>query len=251
MRTLRRSLAGPLVLALLTGAAGVAVGQEPAEPDSFLFVGNDLTSSNDGVHEEFERLLTSEDEPGDTWVFRVLQANVTLEALLSMAEYRLSKDDYDMVILQEDLPEYPLKGMELEDFLETAREFDEIIREAGAETVFFMAWPYRSAVSLDDIVALHREAEAELGATIAPVGLAFARAEEEVPWMQVLAMGSNGHPGLLGTYLSAATIYATVFDRSPEGLYYPEAYLDEETAATLQRIAREAVQEWRAGAPVG
>jgi hypothetical protein len=51
-----------------------------------------------------------------------------------------------------------------------------------------------------------------------------------------------------GAYLAAATVYATLFDRSPEGLPYHFGVTPED-AAFLQRIAWETVTEWRAGEP--
>ena len=56
------------------------------------------------------------------------------------------------------------------------------------------------------------------------------------------------HPSPSGTYLAAATIYATVFGASPEGLYYPDSHVSPDDAAFLQRIAWDSVLEWEAGA---
>jgi len=50
-----------------------------------------------------------------------------------------------------------------------------------------------------------------------------------------------------GAYLAAATIYATLFDRSPEGHPYTFGVTDPEVATFLQRIAWQAVTEWREG----
>ena len=44
-------------------------------------------------------------------------------------------------------------------------------------------------------------------------------------------------------------IYATIFDRSPEGLAVAPEDVTPEDAAFLQRIAWETVQEWREGTP--
>jgi hypothetical protein len=165
-----------------------------------------------------------------------------------MSKYRLGQQDYDVVVLQDDIPEY--QDQDLERFMSTAREFDQMIRDAGAQTVFYMTWPTRGNdwVGLDEIVALHRQAEEELGAKVAPVSLAFPAAEAVLPGLQTL-QADGDHPSVFGTYLAAAVIYATIFDRSPEGLYYPEQYLSEDWATTLQSIAWETVQEWRADPP--
>ena len=49
-----------------------------------------------------------------------------------------------------------------------------------------------------------------------------------------------------GAYLAAATIYAALFERSPEGLPYHLGISDGD-AAFLQRIAWETVNDWEAG----
>jgi hypothetical protein len=57
------------------------------------------------------------------------------------------------------------------------------------------------------------------------------------------------HPNIHGTYLTALTIYAAVFGKSPIGLtYLPSNYpgVTEEEGAFLQRIAWETVQEYQA-----
>jgi hypothetical protein len=132
-------------------------------------------------------------------------------------------------------------------FLEYARLFDQEIQDVSAQTVFFMTWPYERLdwVSLDEIVAAHRQVEAELGAKVAPVGVAMADALAERPDLAMLAPDAE-HESLAGTYLAAAVIYATIFDRSPEGLPFHHA-LSADDAAFLQRIAWKTVEAWRQG----
>ena len=202
MRALGLSLAGAVILAMLSGPGGVVVGQdtadEPTDPDSFLFVGNSLSAQYDGVYGEFERLIESEDLPRDPWVFRVIKGGTILGSNYDMSKYRLDQQDYDVVVLQDDIPEY--QDQDLERFMRTAREFDEMIPDAGAQTVFYMTWPTRGNawVGLDEIVALHRQAEEELGAKSAPVGLAFPAAEAALPGFQALQTDGD-HPSVLGT----------------------------------------------------
>jgi hypothetical protein len=53
------------------------------------------------------------------------------------------------------------------------------------------------------------------------------------------------HPSHAGTYLAACTSYAALTGRSPVGNKYA-ASLDAPTAAFLQQVAWETVQEYRA-----
>ncbi|MEX1343969.1 MAG: hypothetical protein AB1Z63_04785 [Candidatus Limnocylindrales bacterium] len=113
-----------------------------------------------------------------------------------------------------------------------------------------MTWPYYRLdwVDLDGIVDAHRQVEAELGATVAPVGLAMEIALAQRPDLAMLGV-DRVHPSPAGTYLAAATIYATLFDRSPEGLDFVADNVTPEDAGFLQAVAWEAVQEWREYAP--
>jgi hypothetical protein len=135
-------------------------------------------------------------------------------------------------------------------FLEYARLFDQEIADASAETVCYMTWPigFFNDIDLDDIVGAHRRIEAETGASVAPVGVAMEKALAERPDLEMIIFDAL-HPTPAGTYLAAATIYATLFDRSPVGLAYFTDDVSEDEAAFLQRIAWETMDEWRAETP--
>jgi hypothetical protein len=257
MRTLRLALAGTVMLALLGAPAGSVLAQSAddataaptSEPGSILFVGNSYTYWLDGVDAELARLVASEEPPRTIDVERFTLGGATLKQLYqdSIPEARfgavdlVSSGKFDTVVLQGDLPEYSRR--EDAAFIEYARLFDEQAGDVDARTVFYMTWPDGWA-SLDDIVAAHRQVEEELGAVVAPAAVAIESAKAERPDLRLLA----GHQTPAGMYLIAATIYATVFDRSPEGLTYHDGLLEED-AAFLQRVAWETVQEWREGTP--
>ena len=75
-----------------------------------------------------------------------------------------------------------------------------------------------------------------------PAGLAFARSLRQRPEL-VLHASDKRHPSLAGTYLAAATVYASLFKKSPEGLSYT-AGLDGDTARFLQTVAWQTVQDY-------
>jgi hypothetical protein len=58
----------------------------------------------------------------------------------------------------------------------------------------------------------------------------------------VLHAADKRHPSVAGTYLAAATVYAALFRKSPEGLKY--AGLDADTARFLQTAAWQTVQDY-------
>ena len=155
-------------------------------------------------------------------------------------------------------------------YREHVRKFDELIRGIGARPVLFMNWQFNHAPDLpaigyypqiEEIAQVASRAGAQINAEVAPVGLAFDRALAEEPDLE-LYDPDRIHSNAQGTYLTTAVFYATIFDRSPEGLPYGleealpehEAYdkfraqytVPEEEKAFLQRIAWETVQEYQA-----
>jgi hypothetical protein len=79
-------------------------------------------------------------------------------------------------------------------------------------------------------------------ALVIPAGLAFAKAIAKKPGIQ-LYVADKRHPSKLGTYLSACTIYAALYNKSPAGLSYTFG-IDPETARFLQEVAWETAQEY-------
>lgn len=247
MRTLRLRLVAIVTVALVLGAVAAVVAQdvddEVVEPESILFVGNSLTYRNGGVGTHVAGLAGSGSEPIALEVEESTSGSATLLTHRFLgAEDIIRGGGYDIVVLQGDIP---ANQGRTELFLENARLLARVVDDSGARTVFFMAWPSENVdwVGLDDIVAAHRQVVDELDATVAPVGTAMERAQADRPDL-VLIVDGAGHTSPAGTYLAAATIYATVFDRSPEGLRYRMEAVSEDDAAFLQRVAWEATQDW-------
>jgi hypothetical protein len=230
----------------------------PEAPVKILFIGNSLTYENEGLDIHFKRLVDSSDLPLNIETERVVKPSAPLESLWKNTNAReaINEGDYDLVVLQEDMP-----LTDVETFHEYARKFDAEIKEAGAETVLFMAWPHKGAFETGEIAQIaqaHRDIAAELGVDVVPVCLAWQRAMEELPEVDVYTP-DDVHPSVYGTYLAVNVVYATVFGESPVGLAYvpPDKYftvstgeviegMSEEAAASLQRIAWQTVQEYQA-----
>lgn len=257
MRRSQLTLVATLAVALFlnTGAGTVAQGvdEDAVDPESVLFVGNSFTYFNGGVEKQVAGLAAAEDPPRQIGVVAATLPGATLKRhhFLSQPEStfgaldEIREGDHDAVVLQGDIPENYEQSVDV--FLEYARLFDTEIKDAGARTVFFMTWPYERLdwIDLAGIVDAHRHVETELGASIAPVGLAMENALAERPDLAMLG-GDREHPTQAGTYLAAATMYATLFDRSPEGLAFNPDQVALDDAAFLQRIAWATLQEWQA-----
>ena len=140
----------------------------------------------------------------------------------------------------------PLEELEL--FRTHARLLDDEIKRQGAKTVFYMTWANKSRPQTQKIIAdAYGQIATELGAVLAPVGLAWEKAQdldEEIILHHI--DDRNANPS--GAYLTACVFYAVFFKASPEGLpatlqIEGKIRLDlaEDRAGFLQKIAYETV----------
>lgn len=72
-------------------------------------------------------------------------------------------------------------------------------------------------------------------ASVSPVGSAWRYIRDNYPMIQLYS-GDGSHPNVAGSYLTAATFYASLFRKTPVGASYIST-LDPVTAATLQEAA--------------
>ena len=109
-----------------------------------------------------------------------------------------------------------------------------------------MTWAYADKPEMTQQLAeQYVKAGNDNGMLVIPAGLAFAKALQKRPDL-VLYAADKRHPSPAGTYLGAATIYASLFRKSPEGAAVTMAGVDGETAKLLQSVAWETVQEFHA-----
>lgn len=132
-----------------------------------------------------------------------------------------------------------LKGI----FTEYARRHADTVRRHGARPVFFMSWAYQDKPEMTAQLAdAYTRAANDNDALVIPAGLAFARVASSHPEID-LYQPDKRHPTLAGSYLAAATTYATLFGRSPVGLPYT-AGLDPAVARVLQQAAQATVHDY-------
>ena len=158
---------------------------------------------------------------------------------------KIRRGTWDYVVLQ-DRSGGPLE--DLGSFRTHARFLDEDIREQGAKTVFYMIWADKSRPRTQKIIAdAYSRIAVELGAVLAPVGLAWEKAQAldvKLPLHHI----DNRHANPSGAYLTACVFYTVFFNASPEGLpatllIEGKIRLDlaEDSAGFLQKIAYETV----------
>jgi hypothetical protein len=154
---------------------------------------------------------------------------------------------WDVVVLQEKswLLSFPEEQWRRSTY-PFARDLQGKIAASGAQTLLFMTWGYalgdRRTIPHDTYAEMQRRlAEgysklgAEVGARVAPAGLAWAEALRRKPALDLWA-DDGQHPGRMGSYLAACVFYAALTGRDPTRSRFT-AGIEAGQARFLQRVA--------------
>jgi hypothetical protein len=212
-----------------------------------LFVGNSHTYLH-YMPQMLRELVHADDSGFELIIDQITGEGVGLEWHWKNAPSleKIRKAPWDYVVLQ-DRSGGPLE--DLGSFLTHARFLDEDIREQGAKTVFYMTWADKSRPRTQKIIAdAYSRIAVELDAVLAPVGLAWERAQALDAKLNLHHI-DNRHANPSGAYLTACVFYTVFFNASPEGLpatllIKDKIRLDlaEDCAGFLQKIAYEMVK---------
>lgn len=269
-KVLARSLALAALSVTLAGAAAAQTKPKVAEigvqPKSFLFVGNSFYYYNNSMHSVFLNFVRTADKANAAG-YRATSATISgsglnwhdMDAYLKpgsgMASYSFVGDNevvfntfdkpFDVVVMNDcsQCPVHPkLAGL----FHEYAKKHADTVRARGAAPVLFMTWAYADKPEMTQGLAEeYTKAGNANNALVVPAGLAFAKALAKKPDL-VLYAADKRHPSPAGTYLGAATLYASIFRKSPEGAPVTMPGVDADTLKLLQTVAWETVQEFYA-----
>jgi hypothetical protein len=218
-----------------------------------LFVGNSFTFRNalaGMVHE------LAVDDRGGPQLFAVEYAapGWSLEnAAHSTGLNHLLKDvRWDVVVLQEQSQLLSFSQPEWQrETYPSARTIHDRIARDGARTLLFMTWGYRlgdrrnypddTFLAMQERLAQgYAQLAAELPASLAPAGLAWAEALRERPSLDL--WDSDGkHPNEAGSYLAACVFYKLLSGRDPARSTFT-AGLPPAKASFLQGIANRIVK---------
>jgi len=159
---------------------------------------------------------------------------------------KLAENSYDTVILQDN----SLRTLKDPDgFFSSVAEFCERIRTRGASPLLYMTWARKQgSKTLEEmnitpeemtktISKAYRRAADLHKIPIAPVGEAFYEIVTSYPEIELYNPDLT-HPSLLGTYLAAMCIFATLTNRTPTELPLP--CLEPEMAKHLAQAAARA-----------
>lgn len=232
------------------------------QPKTVLYVGNSFFYFNDSMHRYVSGLLRAAD-PENKGQYRSTSITISGAGLNwhdvesyfhpgGVASYSFIGDNeivfnkfdkpFEVVIMNDcsQCPIHPqLKGI----FHEYVRKHSQTVVRHGAKPALFMTWAYADKPEMTSQLAeQYTIAGNDNDALVIPAGLAFAKAFSRNPEI-VLYNRDKRHPSLLGTYLSAATIYVSLYHKSPVGNPYTGG-IDAKTATFLQQVAWETVKEY-------
>jgi len=224
-----------LVLCVVCGCTMPGSAPE-VPPQRTLMVGNSFTFWNGGLWFPLQDMLGGNEEGVVVRPSVQGGASLATHAARRRLGRQLDEGDYDLVILQGDIPESTVEAFEQNAAALIAR-----VRGAGAVPLLFMAWDYERLgwLSLQDIVAAHRRVTDASGVQLAPVGSAFLRVRDHRPDLD-LYDEDREHPSLLGSYLALVILHATIMGSDPRANEsMPRAFrrVDSVTAKDLRQIA--------------
>ena len=226
---------------------------KPKLPKSVLFVGNSYLYYNDSLHNHFKR-MADEKYPGYDGSSKVKSSTIggsrlkhhNLDHLLKPKAISSIKK-FELIILQGGSSE-GLSKKDRKAFARIAKEHIKKIKANGSQAALYMIHAYVEPHENFDpylirvIEKMYITAGNKNQTLVIPVGLAFENAYKQKPNIK-LHNPDGTHPALLGTYLAACTVFASVFNESPVGLNYDyNGLVDTNDKLFLQEIAESTVR---------
>ena len=224
-------------------------------PETILFIGNSYLYYNDSLHNHFKRIVEEYDTDFDGSA-SVKSSTIGGSRLKHHDVERLIKpkaissiEKFELIILQGGSTE-PLSVKNREEFSFFSKKHIDAIKANDSKAALYMTHAYvkphkrfknsQIRVIEDTYTRVGNENEA----LVIPVGLAFELAYQENPTIQ-LHEPDGTHPNLLGTYLAACTVFASIYDKSPIGIKYDySGAISQEDKIFLQKIADKTTSDY-------
>ncbi|MDG2229208.1 MAG: hypothetical protein P8L74_03715, partial [Gammaproteobacteria bacterium] len=190
-------------------------------PKSILFIGNSYLYYNDSLHNHFKRIV-EERRPGYDGSRNIKSATIggsrlkhhDLDYLLGYKAIS-SIDQFDLVILQGGSGE-SLSKKDRDYFSKVAKEHIDKIKSIGADAGLYMIHAYTKSHKnyspnlIRVIEEMYTKAGENNHTLVIPVGLAFENAYKKRPAIKLHKIDGT-HPDILGTYLAACVVYASIY----------------------------------------
>ncbi|MEG1706537.1 MAG: hypothetical protein RR086_02380 [Clostridia bacterium] len=237
------------------GVCSKCGAEKPVEDVKILYVGNSYTYYNDHLLVSSLNKLAKEAHYSTT-IVELSNGSARLQDYLT-GKYSVSLDDalnnnqFNYVFLQEHST-HPISNKTA--FVNTVRDFQTKISKTqkNCQTIMYMTWARKddeasqSAVKLtvvemeQKLKEAYYEAADAINAVVCPVGTAFGliRGDKEIELYNIDA----SHPSICGSYLTALTHYALLFDEDPRLIEYTVEGITSSQATKLKTAAYTAVK---------
>lgn len=218
-----------------------------AEPTRVLLIGNSYLSYSGGVANHLARMAAADPAQNSEprFIARTIGNSRIDEHEIDGYLAEAAVVGFDIAILQEHSTSSQTAETRAR-FLHAIRQASALIRKAGASVALYMTPAYRPPHARADpaqtsqLHAVYAMAGDIVSAPVIPVGLAFATAYKRRPDIGLHDRLDGSHPTLAGSYLAAATVYASLYGRAPPpGGYDADGRLSAELTQFLLTIAAE------------
>ena len=190
--------------------------EEGGLPDvaKVLFIGNSLTYANDlplmlqAIAAQAGKVLVAD---------AITMPGASLEDHFNdgAAQVAIANGGYQWVIMQQGPSSLPASQVHLSYW---ARQFNPLIRAVGARPALYMVWPEAAqSVRFDDVRISYSNAAYAINGMFIPAGQAWREAWHADPEL-ILYDSDQFHPSALGSYVAAMSMFAELYQQSPEGL---------------------------------
>ena len=225
------------------------------EPETILFIGNSYLYYNDSLHNHFKRMVEEYKNDFDGGA-SVKSSTIGGSRLKHHDVERLIQpkaisaiEKFELVILQGGSSESLNEANRME-FSYFAKKHIDAIKMNDSDAALYMTHAYVEPHKrfMKNQIKLISDTYTKIGnenqVLVIPVGMAFDRAYREKPNIK-LHEPDGTHPNLLGTYLAACTVFASIYDKSPIGIKYDYfGAINDQDKRFLQRIADETTSNY-------
>lgn len=187
--------------------------ERPKKTTKILLIGNSFTFWRGGLDRHLKTLSKALSLTPDYQTKAVTRGGASLEVMWkkTSAVAEIKKGTYDIVILQEDLPETTVESFRI-----YSKKFVDLVRQMGARPILFMTWDYKRLnwISMDEIAEAHLNVSRKLKVDVAPVGVGWALSKKRQPDLNMYEKDAE-HPSAAGMFLSLLVIESTISGKSP------------------------------------
>jgi len=241
---------------IFSNVVGEIAHLKNTNPNRVLFVGNSYFYYNDSLHNHVRRMV-EEQFPNKIDKLEFKSATIggsklshhDIDHLIAHKNIGVSKP-FELVILQGGSSE-PLTVESRMKFKQDAKNLIKKINDSGADAALYMIHAYVKPHEdyhpkmIDKIINLYTDSGNTTNTLVLPVGIAFENAYKKRPNIKLHKDFDGTHPDLLGTYLSACVLFASIYKTSPIGIDYSYfEKINEKDKLFLQNIAHQTVEKF-------